>query len=44
MNCEICKQEIVGGVKIQARDPDTPTTKHVFCSDVCKEKWTDKKK
>ena len=44
MKCETCKKEIIGGVKIQQLDPDEPTTKHVFCSEACKEKWLKEQK
>jgi len=39
MKCQICKIEIIGGAKIQEFDQHEPTTKHVFCSEKCREQW-----
>ncbi|MHA1254727.1 MAG: hypothetical protein ACTSPS_03915 [Promethearchaeota archaeon] len=44
MRCENCKKDVLRKDMIQLFDPDEPTTIHTFCSDKCKDKWSDSKK
>jgi endogenous inhibitor of DNA gyrase (YacG/DUF329 family) len=42
VKCQLCGKDIIGGAKIQHFDIDEPTTIHVFCSEICKNKWSNK--
>ena len=44
VKCQECKNEIVGGAKIQEFDPIEPTSMHVFCSEKCRDKWLSSRK
>ncbi|MFX0008251.1 MAG: hypothetical protein ACFFA7_12520 [Promethearchaeota archaeon] len=42
VKCQLCGKEIIGGAKVLHFDLDESTTIHVFCSEICKNKWINK--